>query len=91
MKVDELMKRIKKKKMKTLGMEENDYDDDGVNEKNPNSVSNFRISEPLRNALKAKGIEALFPIQARTFESIYDGHDLIGKAKTGQVQKCYVH
>ncbi|GKA82689.1 DEAD-box ATP-dependent RNA helicase 7 [Tanacetum coccineum] len=83
--------------MKTLGVnEDNDYDydynygngyDDGNGEiidKNPNAVSNFKISEPLRIALKTKGIESLFPIQARTFGSIYDGHDLIGKAKTGQ-------
>nr|XP_043614222.1 DEAD-box ATP-dependent RNA helicase 7-like [Erigeron canadensis]XP_043614223.1 DEAD-box ATP-dependent RNA helicase 7-like [Erigeron canadensis] len=67
--------------MKSMGMHE--YND-SVNDKNPNSVSNFKISEPLRNALEMKGIESLFPIQARTFELIYDGHDLIGKAKTGQ-------
>ncbi|GJX18147.1 DEAD-box ATP-dependent RNA helicase 7, partial [Tanacetum coccineum] len=30
------------------------------------------------------GIEALFPIQAQTYDSVYDGLDLIGKAKTGQ-------
>ncbi|KVI04750.1 DNA/RNA helicase, DEAD/DEAH box type, N-terminal [Cynara cardunculus var. scolymus] len=75
------MKKIRKKKMKTFGMDE---DEDVGRDKNPNAVSNFRISEPLRIALKTKGIEALFPIQARTFESIYDGLDLIGKAKTGQ-------
>ncbi|KAI3735202.1 hypothetical protein L6452_14692 [Arctium lappa] len=76
------MKKIRKKKMKTFGMDE-DEEDIGI-DKNPNAVSNFRISDPLRIALKTKGIEALFPIQARTFESIYDGLDLIGKAKTGQ-------
>ncbi|KAI3517613.1 hypothetical protein L1887_16828 [Cichorium endivia] len=79
------MKRIKKKKMKTMEMEmEMDEDEDILRDKNPNAISNFRISEPLRNALKTKGIETLFPIQARTFEPIYDGLDLIGKAKTGQ-------
>lgn len=61
-----------------------DEDDDTITI-NPNALSNFRISDPLMNALKIKGIESLFPIQARTFESIYDGLDLIGKAKTGQV------
>ncbi|KAI7725665.1 hypothetical protein M8C21_023481 [Ambrosia artemisiifolia] len=55
-----------------------------MDEKKSNAVSQFRISDPLRNALKTKGIESLFPIQARTFQSIYDGLDLIGKAKTGQ-------
>lgn len=51
----------------------------------PNSVSNFRISKPLVEALKTKGIEALFPIQAMTFNTILDGFDLIGRARTGQV------
>ncbi|KAD5961282.1 hypothetical protein E3N88_12755 [Mikania micrantha] len=79
--IEESMKKSKKKKMKTV---EVDVKEDENKEVDPNSVSNFRISEPLRNALKAKGIEALFPIQARTFDSIFDGLDLIGKAKTGQ-------
>ncbi|XP_076931574.1 DEAD-box ATP-dependent RNA helicase 7-like [Bidens hawaiensis] len=67
--------------MKTAEVDEMETE---TKEENPNVISNFRISEPLKNALKAKGIEALFPIQARTFDSIYDGLDLIGKAKTGQ-------
>ena len=54
-------------------------------EENPNAVSNFRISEPLRNKLKSKGIEALFPIQAMTFNIILEGSDLVGRARTGQV------
>ncbi|KVI10055.1 cytochrome P450 [Cynara cardunculus var. scolymus] len=80
-KTEESMKKSKKKKMKTVEVDEEEV---VIKEDNPNAVSKFRISEPLRNALKAKGIEALFPIQARTFDSIYDGLDLIGKAKTGQ-------
>ncbi|KAM0069199.1 putative RNA helicase [Helianthus debilis subsp. tardiflorus] len=79
--IEEAVKKSKKKKMKTV---EVDVKEAGSKEEDPNSVSNFRISEPLKNALKAKGIEALFPIQARTFDSIFDGLDLIGKAKTGQ-------
>ncbi|MFS8001430.1 putative RNA helicase [Helianthus anomalus] len=71
---------MKKIKRKSLGMDEDDE----------NSLTNFRISDALKNALKTKGIESLFPIQARTFESIYNGLDLIGKAKTGQVNfACY--
>ncbi|CAI9774995.1 unnamed protein product [Fraxinus pennsylvanica] len=66
-----------KKKMK-IG------DGDVEKVKNPNALSNFRISEPLREALKAKGIESLFPIQAMTFDTILDGADLIGRARTGQ-------
>lgn len=84
MKNEESVKKSKKKKMKTVEVIEEEVAAPVVVE-NPNAVSNFRISEPLRNALKAKGIEALFPIQARTFDSVFDGLDLIGKAKTGQV------
>ena len=52
---------------------------------NPYSVSNFRVSEPLKLKLKAKGIEALFAIQALTFDGIFEGKDLVGRARTGQV------
>ncbi|KAF2562640.1 hypothetical protein F2Q70_00018872 [Brassica cretica] len=50
----------------------------------PNAVSKFRISDPLRAKLKEKGIEALFPIQATTFDMVLDGADLVGRARTGQ-------
>ncbi|PWA92671.1 DEAD-box ATP-dependent RNA helicase 7 [Artemisia annua] len=80
---EESMKKSKKKKVKT-DMAEVDEVMAEVIAENPNAVSKFRISEPLKNALKAKGIEALFPIQAQTFDSVYEGLDLIGKAKTGQ-------
>ncbi|KAL8119285.1 hypothetical protein AgCh_016712 [Apium graveolens] len=43
-----------------------------------------RISEPLREKLREKGIEALFPIHALTFDIILDGTDLVGRARTGQ-------
>ncbi|KAI3458243.1 hypothetical protein Pfo_014906 [Paulownia fortunei] len=68
----------KKKKMKFDKNEEEKEDE------NPNSVSNFRISKPLREALQEKGIESLFPIQAMTFNTILDGSDLVGMARTGQ-------
>ncbi|XP_068650332.1 DEAD-box ATP-dependent RNA helicase 7-like [Aristolochia californica] len=51
---------------------------------NPNAVSNFRISAALREKLKSKGIESLFPIQAMTFDIVLDGADLVGRARTGQ-------
>ncbi|XP_057774461.1 LOW QUALITY PROTEIN: DEAD-box ATP-dependent RNA helicase 7-like [Salvia miltiorrhiza] len=69
----------KKKKMKF-----EDGHEEEEKEENPNAVSNFRISAPLRDNLKAKGIEALFPIQAMTFDTILDGSDLVGRARTGQ-------
>lgn len=60
-------------------MEEGEEADD------PNALSNFRISNALREALESKGIKALFPIQAMTFDFILDGFDLVGRARTGQV------
>ncbi|KAG8390276.1 hypothetical protein BUALT_Bualt01G0066800 [Buddleja alternifolia] len=68
----------KKKKMKFVEEDEEEKEED------PNAVSNFRISQPLREMLKSKGIEALFPIQAMTFNMILDGSDLVGRARTGQ-------
>lgn len=53
-------------------------------EENPNALTRFRISAPLRDALKAKGIESLFEIQAMTFDIVLDGTDLVGRARTGQ-------
>eukprot|EP00898_Chlorokybus_atmophyticus_P002543 jgi/Chlat1/328/Chrsp1S00218 len=48
------------------------------------SVDNFRLSKEVKDLLKKKGIEALFPIQAQTFDLAFDGNDLIGRARTGQ-------
>ncbi|PIN09721.1 ATP-dependent RNA helicase [Handroanthus impetiginosus] len=75
----EPMNSSKKKKKMKVG--ENEKKEE---EQNPNALSNFRISQPLRDALKEKGIEALFPIQAMTFDTIFDGSDLVGRARTGQ-------
>lgn len=70
-------KKKSSKKVK-LGVEDVDVD-------NPNAVSKFRISAPLREKLKEKGIEALFPIQAMSFDMVLDGTDIVGRARTGQV------
>ncbi|XP_058086899.1 DEAD-box ATP-dependent RNA helicase 7 [Magnolia sinica] len=50
----------------------------------PNAVSNFKISKAVRETLKSKGIESLFPIQAMTFNMVLNGADLVGRARTGQ-------
>lgn len=76
----------KEKKKKKAKVEDEDVEEEAVVKKDdPNAVSNFRISEPLKMKLKEKGIEALFPIQAMTFNTILDGSDLVGRARTGQV------
>ncbi|KAJ4950389.1 hypothetical protein NE237_027221 [Protea cynaroides] len=74
-----------KKKSKVMGTS---YEEEGVvvadAAVNPNAISNFRISKPLKERLKSKGIESLFPIQAMTFDTVLDGSDLVGRARTGQ-------
>lgn len=77
-----------KKKKKKAKAEEEEEDVDGGEEKSeehPNAISKFRISAPLKAKLKEKGIESLFPIQAMTLDTILDGSDLVGRARTGQV------
>jgi ATP-dependent RNA helicase DDX21 len=61
-------------------------DDDSLPEKitkEPGDFSNFRISKETVKRLVAKGITSLFPIQIATFDPIYDGKDVIGRARTG--------
>jgi len=43
----------------------------------------YRISKNVVKLLKAKGITQLFPIQSATFDHIYDGHDVLARARTG--------
>ncbi|KAG2711172.1 hypothetical protein I3760_04G064100 [Carya illinoinensis] len=76
-KAEDSEKNKKNKKLKKGKVEEED-------EEGPNAVSRFRISEPLKAKLMEKGIESLFPIQAMTFDTILDGSDLVGRARTGQ-------
>ncbi|KEH26427.1 putative RNA helicase [Medicago truncatula] len=77
-------KEKKKKKSKVEDEEIVEEEEVAVKKDDPNAVSNFRISEPLRMKLKENKIEALFPIQAMTFNTILDGSDLVGRARTGQ-------
>jgi ATP-dependent RNA helicase DDX21 len=49
----------------------------------PGDFRNFRISKETIKLLTAKGISTLFPIQVATFDAIYDGRDVIGRARTG--------
>ncbi|XP_057422735.1 DEAD-box ATP-dependent RNA helicase 7 [Lotus japonicus] len=76
----------KKKKKKKVKMEESLLMEEEVivKKEDPNAVSKFRISGPLREMLKEKGIVSLFPIQAMTFDTVLDGSDLVGRARTGQ-------
>ena len=50
---------------------------------NPLSLDNFALSEPVKSLLRAKQIEALFPIQAQCLPPVLGGKDLVGRARTG--------
>uniref|UniRef100_A0A804MPZ6 DEAD-box ATP-dependent RNA helicase 7 n=1 Tax=Zea mays TaxID=4577 RepID=A0A804MPZ6_MAIZE len=84
-------KAKKDKTKKNVEVSSSASDDDGEitagsdeDPADPNALTNFRISEPLRQSLRSKGIKALFPIQATTFDLVLDGSDLVGRARTGQ-------
>jgi ATP-dependent RNA helicase DDX21 len=47
------------------------------------ALSSFRLSPQTVDALAGRGITSLFAIQAATFDIIFDGADLIGRAHTG--------
>ncbi|XP_075391101.1 nucleolar RNA helicase 2 isoform X2 [Tenrec ecaudatus] len=52
-------------------------------EQKEGAFSNFPISEVTIQLLKARGVNFLFPIQAKTFHHVYSGKDLIAQARTG--------
>ncbi|GMY17428.1 DEAD-box ATP-dependent RNA helicase 7-like [Fagus crenata] len=82
---EESEKKKKDKKKKKAKVEEvEEVEEEVKSVEDPNAVSRFRISDHLRAKLKEKGIESLFPIQAMTFDTILDGTDLVGRARTGQ-------
>ncbi|KAJ2062216.1 hypothetical protein GGI17_002574 [Coemansia sp. S146] len=47
------------------------------------SIDSFPLSALTKAALRSRGIEALFPIQASTLRPILDGLDVLGRARTG--------
>jgi hypothetical protein len=49
----------------------------------PLALDNFALSEPVKSLLRAKGIEALFAIQAQCLPPVLGGKDLVGRARTG--------
>ncbi|MBN3295773.1 DDX21 helicase, partial [Amia calva] len=73
--------------MPSHSSEELDSDSDKEVELTPEqkegAFSNFRISKETIKLLEAKGVTYLFDIQVKTFNSIYDGKDVVGQARTG--------
>lgn len=47
------------------------------------SLDKFRIDPVTKQAMYSKGITELFPVQAQSFDTIYDGKDVIGRSRTG--------
>ncbi|KAM9860979.1 nucleolar RNA helicase 2 [Aulostomus maculatus] len=52
-------------------------------EQREGAFSNFRISQGTVEKLKARGVTYLFDIQFKTFDSVYDGEDVLAQARTG--------
>lgn len=72
------------KKVKLAVKDKETQEEVEAEEDNANALSNFRISNVVKEKLKSKGILSLFPIQAMTYDIILDGSDLVGRARTGQ-------
>lgn len=49
----------------------------------PLALDNFPLAAPVKSLLRAKGIQALFDIQARCLTPVVEGKDLVGRARTG--------
>lgn len=52
-------------------------------EKHPNRLKDFISDKKTRLALKKRGIKYLFPIQEKTYFSVFQGKDLIARDRTG--------
>lgn len=52
-------------------------------DKEPADLDNFRLSEPIKKLLRSRGIASLFPIQQATLDHCLNGHDVVGRARTG--------
>uniref|UniRef100_A0A8C9U0M4 RNA helicase n=1 Tax=Scleropages formosus TaxID=113540 RepID=A0A8C9U0M4_SCLFO len=52
-------------------------------EQKEGAFSNFRISKETIRLLQARGVTYLFDIQAKTFNSVFDGKDVVAQARTG--------
>uniref|UniRef100_A0A8C5QBX2 RNA helicase n=1 Tax=Leptobrachium leishanense TaxID=445787 RepID=A0A8C5QBX2_9ANUR len=81
----------KKRKVDSPGRDENESnqepksedDEETTLEKQAGAFENFPISIETINNLKAKGVTYLFPIQAKTFHTVYSGKDVVVQARTG--------
>eukprot|EP00961_Rhodomonas_salina_P041388 557369-Rhodomonas_salina.1 len=52
-------------------------------ERDPNDIRNFPVCDQTMDALAQRGITKLFPVQSATFNEIYNGRDVLARARTG--------
>eukprot|EP00466_Bigelowiella_natans_P009222 jgi/Bigna1/137216/aug1.38_g11924 len=57
--------------------------DDGKDKHGNPPISDYNISKRSQELLLKRGITHLFPIQAQTFDMIYEKTDVLGRARTG--------
>lgn len=78
------MKRTAEEELEDHRMSKMYKRDDGqVVRHEQGDINNFIKDSGLKEALKRKGVKALFPIQYLTFKAIEEGKDIIARDKTG--------
>lgn len=60
-----------------------DNEESCVDQDEPGALHKFLGNKRMIELLEKKGIKALFPIQYRTYDSIFAGNDVKAKDKTG--------
>jgi len=63
--------------------DEDDKEDEEDDKRDPMHLDNFPLSDITKAALRKRGIETLFPIQASVLEPALQGRDVVGRARTG--------
>ena len=63
--------------------EDKDEEDKEGSETDPAHLDNFPLSDITKAALRKRGIETLFPIQANVLRPALEGRDIVGRARTG--------
>lgn len=58
-------------------------DSTGPSLEGDSDIATYRVSEQSRNILAEKGITTFFPIQSISYDAIYDGCHVLGRARTG--------
>ncbi|KAM9327062.1 nucleolar RNA helicase 2 [Gastrophryne carolinensis] len=77
-------KKIKMEPEQNASEEESKADDEETKlEKIAGDFAKFPISEETITNLRAKGVSYLFPIQAKTFDTVYSGKDVVVQSRTG--------